>query len=73
MTHALHVAGESKLRSVVRSPMHLCQEIGCQSGVWSCNMAGQPVHLVHGLNIGTVTPFRLSAMCLVSMQYSAGF
>ena len=36
---------------------HLCihaQKTGCQSGVWSCIMPGQPTHLVQELNVGTV-------------------
>ena len=46
-----HVAYESKLRSVVRSSLHPCQNTGWQLGVRSCSM---PKHLVQELIVGTV-------------------
>ena len=56
-TSKIHVSGESKLRSVVRSVN--CDRIhnqatGWQSGVRSCIMPGLPTHLVQELNVGTV-------------------
>ena len=74
-TPMTHVAGESKLHSIVRSGTSggiNCQETGRQLGVWLCIMSRLPTYLVQELSVGTVLTqyYMLNAYCMLEFNFS---
>ena len=67
-TSMTYVTCESRLSSVLKLSMHLCQETRWRPGMRSCIIPGLPTHVVQELNVGTVRPRQFNILSNTSLN-----